>query len=68
MDFNIYILVGIVICFFFIVNVLVVYFKFLSKSNVVGLIGFEFVFLVVFLGGVILMMFLYFNIFNIFKK
>lgn len=68
MDFNIYILVGIVICFFFIVNVLVVYFKFLSKSNVIGLIGFEFVFLVVFLGGVILMMFLYFNIFNIFKK
>lgn len=68
MDFNIYILVGIVICFFFIVNVLVVYFKFLSKSNVVGLIGFEFVFLVVFLCGVILMMFLYFNIFNIFKK
>lgn len=68
MDFNIYILVGIVICFFFIVNVLVVYFKFLSKSNVVGLIGFEFVFLVVFLGGVILMMFLYFNIFNMFKK
>lgn len=68
MDFNIYILVGIVICFFFIVNVLVVYFKILSKSNVVGLIGFEFVFLVVFLGGVILMMFLYFNIFNIFKK
>lgn len=68
MDFNIYVLVGIVICFFFIVNVLVVYFKFLSKSNVVGLIGFEFVFLVVFLGGVILMMFLYFNIFNIFKK
>lgn len=68
MDFNIYVLVGIVICFFFIVNVLVVYFKFLSKSNVVGLIGFEFVFLVVFLGGVILMMFLYFNIFNMFKK
>lgn len=68
MDFNIYVLVGIVICFFFIVNVLVVYFKILSKSNVVGLIGFEFVFLVVFLGGVILMMFLYFNIFNIFKK
>lgn len=68
MDVNIYVLVGIVICFFFIVNVLVVYFKFLSKSNVVGLIGFEFVFLVVFLGGVILMMFLYFNIFNIFKK
>lgn len=68
MDFNIYVLVGIVICFFFIVNVLVVYFKFLSKSNVDGLIGFEFVFLVVFLGGVILMMFLYFNIFNIFKK
>lgn len=68
MDFNIYVLVGIVICFFFIVNVLVVYFKFLSKSNVIGLIGFEFVFLVVFLGGVILMMFLYFNIFNIFKK
>lgn len=68
MDFNIYVLVGIVICFFFIVNVLVVYFKFLSENNMVGLIGFEFVFLVVFLCGVILMMFLYFNIFNIFKK
>lgn len=67
-DFNTYASVGIVTCFSFIVNAPVVYFKTPSKSNAVGLTGPEFVSLAVFLGGVILMMFLYFNIFNTLKK
>lgn len=67
-DFNTYTSVGIVTCFSFIVNAPVVYFKSPSKSNAVGLTGPEFVSLAVFLGGVILMMFLYFNIFNTLKK
>lgn len=67
-DFNTYASVGIVTCFSFIVIAPVVYLKSPSADNTVGLTGPEFFSLAVFLCGVILMMFLYFNTFNTLKK